>query len=309
LASRSAQLVLFTFEDQEFTMRRVIAAFLTLLAGPTATQAGGLPILPPGSVVGGRTIAEWGGGWYNWAYNFPAADGDPIIDPTGELAGLYQSPPVFFIAGTYGETGITRSFDVPWGVHLLIPLTNSFTLNFTPDLDPAEVDAARALTDGVDSLFFELNGMSAGDTATLKQYRESVFFIYDAQVPNIWDDPLGQWPNFIDGYWLMLKPLPVGQHTIRFGGGNSSMGFAVEVTAHFRVVPEPSGLVLLGAGVFLTCGYGLVRGRAAVGRGRGSGALCEGDRSQAGGEESQGESGGDGGGGRSREGRRIRVHS
>ena len=42
----------------------------------------------------------------------------------------------------------------------------------------------------------------------------------------------------IDGYWLLLAPLPPGEHELRFGGGLPDIDFATEVTYHL-IVAEP----------------------------------------------------------------------
>jgi hypothetical protein len=43
-------------------MRHEVAALLTVLLGISVARADPLPIVPPGSVVGGQTIAQWTGG-------------------------------------------------------------------------------------------------------------------------------------------------------------------------------------------------------------------------------------------------------
>ena len=44
------------------------------------------------------------------------------------------------------------------------------------------------------------------------------------------------YPAVSDGYWLLLNPLPLGQHTINFGGSNG--GFTLNITYNIRVVPR-----------------------------------------------------------------------
>ncbi len=41
-----------------------------------------------------------------------------------------------------------------------------------------------------------------------------------------------------DGYWLMLKPLPPGTHTISFGGTAKNTGFQINITYTITVVPK-----------------------------------------------------------------------
>jgi hypothetical protein len=46
-------------------------------------------------------------------------------------------------------------------------------------------------------------------------------------------------PAVSDGIWLMLRPLPPGPHTIRFGGSFPVIGgvFQLDITYHVTVTP------------------------------------------------------------------------
>ncbi len=65
-------------------------------------------------------------------------------------------------------------------------------------------------------------------------------------------------PVVIDGYWLGLGPLPVGQHTIQFGGGIEG-AFQFDITYNLTSTPIPEPSSLMG---FLTLG-GLILARKA----------------------------------------------
>jgi len=40
-----------------------------------------------------------------------------------------------------------------------------------------------------------------------------------------------------EGFYVMLKPLPVGKHTLRIHGEVPSFDFVLDVTYHLTVVP------------------------------------------------------------------------
>ncbi len=72
-------------------------------------------ILPPNSFVAGESIADWTAAWWTWALQAPFAQ-NPLTDTTGAFANVNNTGPVFFIAGTTGNTGpVSRSFQVPGG--------------------------------------------------------------------------------------------------------------------------------------------------------------------------------------------------
>ena len=241
-------------------MRHVLWILLPavlLLAAATPSRAEPM-VLPPGSTVAGRTIGEYTADWWRWALSFTAPN-DPFTDPTGALANLNQSGPVFFVAGTTGGAA-ERTFTVPAGTHLLVPLLvgelSQLEIGF--DQTPVQVrQAAREQADQIDSLLAFLNGVAVPD---LFSHREvSPDFTFVAAPGNPIDVPAGfSGVAVADGYWLMLTPLEPGERLdLRFGGAASAFGFSVDVTAHITgvAVPEPSGLALAGVGAFGLLGY------------------------------------------------------
>src|SRR3954451_15035019 len=83
-------------------------------------------ILPPDSIVAGRSIADWTAAWWTRTLQSPAAQ-DPQVDPSGAFANFNNDGPVFFIAGTNGLSGpVSRSFEVPAGKPVLFPMINFF---------------------------------------------------------------------------------------------------------------------------------------------------------------------------------------
>lgn len=65
-------------------------------------------VLPPGSVVEGRTLAEWSAEYWKWAFSFPVA-ANPLLDTTGQLALLGDvGGSMFFVAAGGPGTVDTR---------------------------------------------------------------------------------------------------------------------------------------------------------------------------------------------------------
>ena len=62
-------------------------------------------------------------------------------------------------------------------------------------------------------------------------------FTIDFPEGNIFGVQAGPSMAASDGFWIMLKPLPPGEHTINFGG---SFGpeFTIDITYHISVVPQ-----------------------------------------------------------------------
>ena len=221
--------------------RKVASGFVTLLLGIFAGVAQAAGPLPPHSNAYGRSYAELGAAWMEWAMAAPVAT-NPILDPDGSYAAMGQSGKVWFLAGTAGGPA-TRSLTVPTGTALFFPIVNYFWVN-TPELgdDPwsAEQEAfARSYiaadVDTAQNLVLEIDGKSYPVTP---QYRvPSSVGICVLAADNLFGPNVLPGPHecVADGYWALLPPLSVGKHTIRFAGGFASSGFALDVTYNVTV--------------------------------------------------------------------------
>ena len=226
---------------------------LTVVLGLVQTASAQLNdfVVAPGSTVEGKSISEWTVDWWTWAWT--EYMDNVIEDPTGDLQHLNQSGPIYHIAGTFGGTE-TREFTVPHDKHLLIPLVNTGWgedwngITGVVDLVAGDIDLAS-------SVFFSLNGESLEEATILANHREptglttiSIPFDNHVFLEEVVDHPFAS-----DGYWVMLEPLPVGEHALHFGGSldlenhptDPLPNFMTEVTANITVVPEPGALGLL----------------------------------------------------------------
>jgi hypothetical protein len=218
------------------------ATLLWVVVAPRSAAAeappDGVTIVDPDQNFFGRTYSDLVGDWWNWAFQGPV-ETLPLLDETGEFCGLGQQGKFWFLAGNFGgET--TRSCTVPGGKALFFPILN--ILFWTPD-DATTLEEARAGSnaqidpqlgdpevENVISLSCEIDGVPVPD---LFAYRAQTFpggFDFEipegsflTQVPGCNDGvmaipcPPGPRPfSVADGYWIGLRPLPEGPHTIHF---------------------------------------------------------------------------------------------
>ncbi len=226
-----------------------------LVIGPTdqLVMGQGNPnpsVIPPHARAYGLSYAEWGAQWWRWAYSFPADQFPPL--QSGELdCGLGQSGSVWFLAGTVGQGPVTRSCTIPTGKALFFPIItylNDYPCpdpNFQPPpgetLEEFLTEGARAIIDLVTQLEVVVDGQHLND---LFSYRTtSRLFTFTADPSLVAFDPCvtgTEQYGVTDGYWILLRPLPPGQHTvffravIDFGGGNT---FEVQVTYNLTIAP------------------------------------------------------------------------
>ena len=230
-------------------------------------SVGDTPFTPTGLVAGnppvyGKTYGEWGAEWWTWASSFPSGM-NPVQDETGELCDLGQSAPVWFLAGSFGVTGVERSCTVPAGTAIFFPLVNATWVEFPGDeiftdedirylLATAVGDIACQLRATVDSTIAPIFG--GGEVpAPVTDWQRPVVRAqspkYQADLPegNIFGAPAGLNPRMIaEGYWVMLPPLSPGQHVVTLNAaqcveregepGVLDRVFETEVTYNLTVV-------------------------------------------------------------------------
>ncbi len=172
---------------------------------------------PPGAPMAGRSVALLTADWWQWAMSMPD-EVNPVRDRTGAHCGMGQRGEVWFLAGGFGSSRIHRVCTVPYGKTLLFPVVNMvyWPARGATSYSCEQARASAALNnDSALDLFVELDGVAAED---VKRYRVSTEQCFDV----FGRIPVGQRPNGYpaasDGYWMALKPLAPGHHTLKFGG-------------------------------------------------------------------------------------------
>jgi hypothetical protein len=215
---------------------------LSLVFTSDSTQAA---VIPAGSTVEGKTLGEWSAEWWQWALSYPP-ETNPLLDTTGSSASLGDVGPVFFLAGTFSPTPVTRTFAVPGDKFIFFPLLNAFSS------EEGSVEEMRArlatFVGNTRALHASINGVGIPEAELFSHRELSPVFDIPLGPDNIFGAPAGVYaPSVSDGYWLMLEPLGPGTHTISFGGsseGNTDPTFGditVDVT---YAVPEPGTFTL-----------------------------------------------------------------
>ncbi len=254
-------------------MCAVCAVGIAALAA-SSPPAGATTIYAPHSIVDGQSIGDWGGAWWTWVSQMSDTLPNPQTDTTGALAHQNNSGPVFFVAGNFGGT-TTRSFSVPAGSLLLVPVLNfsiiqypvplenqviaSFN-NATPTNLTATIDGApvpnltsHLETSGVFSMGHAVPGTYGVDF-------ETPGFPGDPACPGFTPDLLC--PSIATGYYLMLELSP-GQHVISVGGSmtwdlpvdpiyfptGGQLSIDTAVTSNIDAIPEPACALLILPGL------------------------------------------------------------
>jgi hypothetical protein len=231
------------------SLRRIVlvaCSFLFLCASSVNLQAQrnqNPGILPPNSNSHGKSYGEWGAAWWQWALAIPEAQ-NPVTDTTGAFSGVGQSGPVWFLAGTFGNS-VERTVHVPRGKSIFMPMHNWIFGSGVFDCDPTVPgvpcdvqvlrDKAAAATTAAEVVEVWIDGKPVRD---VRRYRASSPDPFSITMPlgAVFGIPAGTYfPQVSDGYWLMLTPFSTGHHTIRVHVVNSAYGINMNIITHVIV--------------------------------------------------------------------------
>lgn len=191
------------------------AALLAPVALAAGKRHGTVEDLLVHGAVEGRSLGEWTAQWWRWAFSQPVA---PYLDPDGSWCAMGQEGPVWFLAGTNGQFTPKRHCVVPEGKYLLVPIINmSMRRSKLTRAGCREMQESVAVNNNhLASAVVMVNGQLLRD-ARRQRVRSDGCFQFDPE------DETSMWMA-ADGYWLMLKPLPRGRHTISVGANYGAPG-------------------------------------------------------------------------------------
>jgi len=214
---------------------------LGLLApvGETLADPGSHGVVPPNGTAYGYKYSELGAQWWQFVVSIPGST-NPIADPDGSQCVLGQRGPVWFLA--FSQVGDVRTCSIPEDTALFFPLFNVVSVATAVEtVKQLRADIAPCV-DAVTSMSVVVDGVLVPKLGAKYRIRSDVFAV---ALPdgNIFGIDGGIYsPAVDDGYYVMLKPLSVGAHTLRFGGESAGCAIfgggplSLDVTYNLTVV-------------------------------------------------------------------------
>lgn len=184
----------------------------------------GVEILDPTVDHYGQSAKEWAASWWQWVYGTPAT-GHPLFDETGADCHTGQSGEVFFLGGTFGGAPVTRACTIGDDKAVFFPVVNRTCFDPMEQLTDLELQGfATTFIDGIDDMSVEIDGTLYDKNALFPTYRVGLYHSYFTVAMT--DDLFTYWgapidlsgailETFGDGVYLMLAPLPLGEHVIK----------------------------------------------------------------------------------------------
>ncbi len=181
-------------------------------------------VYPPWAHPYGLSYTEWEVRFQQWFNGIPAPK-TPMDDITGARCTERQSGPVWYLIAWDRQTPtVVRTCTVPAGEALLLSVVAFFCpavvpqCGDTPEALRSAVDGAMSTMTGAD---VTVDGVHVANVLTRYRFTTPVFIVrYPAD--NIVDGPgPGITKAMAEGLFVMLAPLPAGQHTIELQGSRT----------------------------------------------------------------------------------------
>lgn len=208
-------------------------------------------IVAPNKTLFGKSYEELAARWANWAQKEPKAT-SPLFDTTGELCNRNQKGEFWYLAGSL-EGVAERICVIPEGKAIFFPIINY--ISFPPEFPDAD-DPCSDLSELVEQIRCDVNediDVNVGPAPnvplrfTLDGEPVNDLFAYRVQSRpggfKFWSGPLFEElfslpagprnPAVVDGYWILIKPLKPGMHSLSFSADDLSLG---EIGANYTLV-------------------------------------------------------------------------
>jgi len=197
-----------------------------------------IKVFPPDSKPYGKTYLEYSIAMWRMIQSIPRSE-NPVFDTTGSKCQVSQNDPnVWYASGTAGGSA-ERKCTISASKAPLIPVVAG-ECSFLEDKSANTDEKRRAcITAGTKNAIMNLF-VDGQDIPNLKDYWaegaiRDVPFIKD----NMWGAEEGITDEWAAGYYVLLEPLPPGEHVIHWEAAVTSIEgtqlFALDVTYHLTV--------------------------------------------------------------------------
>ena len=188
-----------------------------LAAGPADAAA----VIDPDEIVFDRSQAEWSQAYLQWVATF-ARTSSPVSDTSGAQCAAKQSGDVWFLATSDGTAPVERSCAVPVGKTLFVPVASVLERSGSREPDCAAMArSASGNLQHVDALSLTIDGRAVDALRSYRQSSGGCFALGTRQVPRVEAKTA-----VADGYYVMLRPLSAGAHTLVVGARFDSVDVA-----------------------------------------------------------------------------------
>lgn len=180
----------------------------------------------------GLSYGQWTTKWWEWCFSNPVSS-NPLTDDNGNYSHLNQNGPVWFLCGTFGEDKFPkRRCIVPKNKGILFPV-----INYVYVLDSritTEHDLAQHVKKDIDDIVRLEVTINNSVVPVYRVGSDPQTFSLNIKEENKLGLPVGKNMAASDGYWVFLRPLSPGEHSLYFHG--SCSGGIRNATASYQLL-------------------------------------------------------------------------
>ncbi|MGB5091302.1 MAG: hypothetical protein WBN72_10205 [Nitrososphaeraceae archaeon] len=196
--------------------------FLATLTNITYSQGSNQTVYSTDSKPFGIPYQDWVAAWWNWTSEI-TTDMHPRDDPS-RSCNVNQNGSVWFLpdALSIESASNPRICEVPAGKAIFIPvitgeMDNIEKRNLT---DTEIIKQALACDNYSNNRRAEVDGVSVNGLNDPVTYRTNSSHLFNSTMVdnNIYNLKPGTGRGFADGWFLFIKPLPIGEHKIHVAG-------------------------------------------------------------------------------------------
>jgi hypothetical protein len=190
-------------------------------------------IYSPNSSPYNIAYQEWPAKWWQWHMSIPA-DVHPRENYLPERCGLNQDGPVWFLPdGPNNPTQQVRTCVIPSDKSILIQVVGG-ECDYEEETNKNDEDVKLCIASGNDGarVFASVDGSEIKNFSSYK----SGYHWFNITIPdkNVYDAVPGTYRAAVDGWFLFLKPLPVGEHKLVLKGDVDRIGLEGQPTDEDR---------------------------------------------------------------------------
>lgn len=192
----------------------------------------------------GKSYTDWTVDWWLKFMTFDCAN-NPFFNSANVL--FYQEGPVYFLAGL-NTANASVSLTIPHGKAILFPLFNVINdypcppeFNFEPPagqtLEAFLKEGALGYANGVTNMSVAVDGATVTDPASYKFTTDLFYFTGNSDLSNCLDPCVTgeSQATVCSGYYMMLKPLSKGEHSIHYHMEYPAWGWIQEGTYNITI--------------------------------------------------------------------------
>jgi hypothetical protein len=186
----------------------------------------------------GHNWQYWTTRWWRWFLSIPKVN-SPAIDNTDEKSCVEQPDPnVWFLASTIGGR-VERTVKIPSGKAVLFPVINVTISNSEDPTLNTDTDMTSFVRRHMDDIVKKQASIDGEDLFISEKFRvQSPPFNFSYPPNNIFGAQEGPTRGVGDGYWIFMRPVQPGKHTISTYG--SCMSGKIQIEAKIQLIVENS---------------------------------------------------------------------